>query len=474
MQDDNMFEKSDNLENAQPVNDMFENQANDEIDIELDPELTSDSTQNTAQTDSYYKNYEEPHIEPIAPIMPQIEKNPYEPIEKANSSKGIKVFAVILALLIIISASVTGGYYLGTTINKNIISVDLASKPSIENALTTSQIFNNVSPSVVGVYVYSLEDERVYSATGVIYSKDGYIITNDHIYANIPAAKFKVYTHDNKMYSATFIAGDTRTDLAVLKVTDADNVPFKPATLGNSSQVVAGESAIAIGRPNGATSSSIVSEGIISTASVRVSTTSNYTNNLLQTDCAINPGSSGGALCNIYGQVIGITSAKLTGDDYEGIGYAIPTTTVKKVVDSLIKYKTVKNRAKLGISYIHIDELTAELSSLPCGLQIGEIDKSSDLYGKSVEVKDIITHVNSTRISDVNVLLNIIENGKAGDTLNLTIYSNKNKKSFDINVKLLEDKGGSSYTLKKQENNTSNNTNNNNYNSEEFDFPNGE
>ena len=446
----------------------------DEPDFELDPELTSSVLENNTERNRVFGEINNKPIEPIAPIMPQIEKNAYQPTEQIASSKGVKVFAVIIALILLISACVTGGYYLGiSTQDGSKPVVDLASKPKSDKALTTSQIYNNVSESVVGIYVYNTEKGISATATGVIYSKDGYVITNDHIYDGIAGAKFKVYTHDNKMYSADYIAGDTRSDLAVLKITNAENVTFKPAELGNSSEAVVGESVVAIGRPNGATHSSIASEGIISATSTRVSTTTSYTSSLIQTDCAINPGNSGGALCNIYGQVIGITNAKLVGDEYDGVGYAIPTTTVKKVVESLIKNKTVKGRAKLGISYIHIDELTAELSNLPCGLKIAAIDKSCDLYGKSVEVDDIITHVNSVELSDSNIILDIIDSSKPGDTLDLKIYSVKTKKSFDINVKLLEDTGSSSYTLKSQENNKEN-PDNNNYNSSEFNFPNGE
>lgn len=485
--DNNLFE------NKEPNADkpVFQNEANsqasqisfntesvsdtDDSEIELDLDLAEsleefDSRELEAFSDSSVNSIEQP-IEPIAPIMPQIEKTTYKPIEQSASSKGIKVFAVIISLMVLISACITGGYYLGVSSN-NVIAptVDLASKPKPQDALTASQIYNNISPSVVGIYVYNSESGIASTATGVIYSEDGYIITNDHIYDGVVAAKFKIYTHDKKMYSADYVAGDTRSDLAVLKITNANNTTFKPAKLGDSSQAVVGESVIAIGRPNGATNPSIASEGIISVVSTRVSTTSSYTSSLIQTDSAINPGNSGGALCNIYGQVIGITSAKLVGDEYDGVGYAIPTTTVKKVVDSLIKHKTVKGRAKLGISYLHIDELTAELSKIPCGLQIAAIDKSCDLYGKSVDVKDIITHVNSIELTDSNIILDIIDAAAPGDTLELKIYSVAKKQSFDITVKLLEDSGSSSYTSQKQQNNK----NDKEYNSSEFNFPNGE
>ncbi len=455
-----------------------QNPVSEDGEIELDPTFVEFSEENDSDNintsnDSYDDCSEKP-IDPIAPIMPRIEKTTYKPIEISKSDKGIKVFAFIIAFLILISACVTGGYYLGISSNKSTTpKVDLASKPKSENALTASQVYNAVSPSVVGIYVYNSDEGIASTATGVFYSEDGYIITNDHIYDGVAAAKFKVYTHDKKMYSAKYVAGDTRSDLAVLKVTDADNIKFKPAALGNSSEAVVGESVIAIGRPNGATNPSIASEGIISAVSTRVSTTTSYTSSLIQTDSAINPGNSGGALCNSYGQVIGITSAKLVGDEYDGVGYAIPTTTVKKVVDSLIKHKTVKGRARLGISYLHIDQLTAEITKNPCGLQIAAIDKSCDLYGKSVEINDIITHVNSLELTDSNIILDIIDAAKPGDTLQLKIYSVKNKQSVDITVKLLEDNGTSSYTTQKQQNDKNNNDDNE-YNSSEFNFPNGE
>lgn len=462
------------LSNDEKIDSIGQTVTAEDLDIELDPSLAESFEENESAnfdlSDSFSEFNERP-IDPIAPVMPQIDKAPYEPIDKTNSGKGIRVFAFIIAFMVLVSACVTGGYYFGiSSSNINTPTVDLASKPEAENALTASQVYNNISPSIVGIYIYSTESAEPSTATGVIYSKDGFIITNDHIYDGIAAAKFKIYTHDKKMYSAKFVAGDERSDLAVLKITDADNITFKPAELGNSSEIVVGESVIAIGRPNGAANPSTASKGIISAVSTRVSTTTSYPSRLIQTDSAINPGNSGGALCNIYGQVIGITSAKLVGSEYDRVGYAIPTTTVKKVVDSLIKNKTVKGRAKLGVSYLPIDELKAELNKIPCGLQIAAIDKSSDLYGKAVEVNDIITHVNSIELTDSNIILDIIDASAPGDTLQLKIYSVKKKQSLDVTVKLLEDTGTSSYTTQKQ----SNDKNDTEYNSSEFSFPNGE
>lgn len=433
-------------------------------EIELDPVLNYAEPSSFSDTVPNDNNFYKPQ-EPIAPIMPIITDNEYVKLDNNSASKGIKIFAIIIALLVVISGSITGGYLLGKYSNGSLTNsvADLASKPLPEDAMSAAEVFGEVNPSVVGVYVYSKSGATA-SATGVIYSKDGYVITNDHIYANITSPKFKIFTSEGKSYDATYVAGDTRSDLAVLKIYGGTNL--KPATFGNSDEITVGEVVVAIGRPNGASKDSTISEGIISVASTRVSTTTSYTSRLIQTDTALNPGNSGGALCNLYGQVIGITSAKLVGD-YEGVCYAIPTTTVKKIVDSLITNKAVKNRARLGISYVEIDAVSSEVLKVPTGLKIGEIDSDSDLYGKSVKQDDIITHINGKQITDDDFVLNIIEDSVPGDTITLTIYSSTKGNSFDVTVKLLADEGSSSYIGGKGDSTEE-------YTSSQFSFPNGE
>lgn len=452
-------------------------EAPDDSEIELDPAIEEIKVETDKIEDYVSPTPEDPFAEePLAPVMPIIQTNPYVEKKSEKSNKGVKVFSLILAFLIVASVFMSGGYFLGNYNKKTNVSAatQLEQKPTPDKALTSSQIYENVNKSIVGIYVYNSSGIKS-SASGVIYSEDGYIVTNDHIYSEAQNAEFKVYTSDGTCYSADFVAGDTRSDLAVLKVRNPKN--FVPAVFGDSSQINVGETVVAVGKPNGAAEQAIASEGIISAASRRVSITSSYTGVYIQTDSAINPGSSGGALCNIYGQVIGITSAKIVGDEYEGVGFAIPTTVMKKNVDLLIKYKFVKGRAKLGISYIAVDELSAEINNSPVGLQIATIDESSDLFGKSVAAGDIITKVNGTEIKDSSVILDVIDSKNAGDTINLTIYSVKGKNSFDISVKLLEDKGGSSYT---SEEDTSKNQSGNNkkedneYNQSEFNFPIGD
>ena len=362
--------------------------------------------------------------------------------DKANK-RGLRVFILLLCIIIAISGAAAGGYFAGKVTTKNPAngenSLLLESKPVGEDALAYETIYENVNKSVVGIVVYNDNGVQGY-ASGVVYSEDGYIITNDHIYEDVASAKFKIYTFDGNIYDATFKAGDTRSDLAVLKVNSAG---FFPATFGNSDEINCGETVLAIGRPNDATANSSVTEGIVSYTDRRVTNSTNYSSKLIETDSAINPGSSGGALVNLYGQVVGITSLKVVGDEYEGIGYAIPTTTVKRVVESLIENGKVIDRARLGISYQEVDAVTAAINKTSTGLLVASVTEDSDLFGKVGE-GDIITHVNGDAITRDDVILDVIEANKPGEVLEFTVIT-KDGKTVTVSGRLLADEGGSSY-----------------------------
>ncbi len=477
MNDNNKNENlNDNLEENFPsteVTNIIEKSAVEE-ELELDPEIVKTVSEDSSANENSTATVTDFFDEAMPPIMPQIEQNRYTPTNRKKASKGTRVFALILAFLMVASIFMTVGYIMGNNIGPKLPTpdVDLANRPSNDNALSVSQVFALVDKSVVGIYVYN-STGIASTASGVIYSKDGYVVTNDHIYSGVKDPKFKVYTSDGTMYSAKFIAGDTRSDLAVLKIENPGSLT--PAIFGNSNELFVGETVIAVGRPNGATEDSIASDGVVSDKSRRVAITSTYSGNYIQTNTAINPGSSGGALCNVYGQVIGITSAKIVGDEYEGIGFAIPTTIMKKNVELLIEHKYVKGRAKLGISYIEIDALTAEISGSPAGLKIETIDESSPLYGTDAKVGDIITKVGGKDIIASSIMLDEIESKQAGDKLILTVYSTKRKLYFDVTAVLLEDGGGSNYN----KSTTSSlpeggNSNGENYNKDQFPFPNGD
>ena len=383
-----------------------------------------------------------------------------EPRPEKIKNKGLRVFCLILALVLIVSLSLCVGYFAG--INKNGgkissvsgVSANLESRPDSDVGLAKnySEALSKVEKSVVNILVYNDSNSASGIASGVIYSKDGYIVTNDHIYDSIPKAKFLVRLYNGEEYKASFVAGDVRSDLAVIKL-DEKVKDLVPAKFGNSNDVIVGESVIAVGYTSSYGDSVTLTGGIISAVNRRVtSTTTNYASSFLQTDATINPGNSGGALSNMYGQVIGITSSKLAGDEYDAVSYAIPTTTMEKVVKSLIEKGCVDNRAKLGITYTEINSVMSENEKTPVGVYIASISEDSDLYGKGFGEGDIITHVNGVEIISKNVLLDVIDNTNANETIRLEIYMSNKKTSKEIDVKLKADKGSSSYSTKESSN----------------------
>lgn len=448
---------SEGLEEREPIEET-ENPTNK-------PSFANESTDEDLFTEESFNTEPEIFSNPIqySPVKPYSD---YKPM-----SNGLKIFAVIIALLIVVSGSCLGGYFVGknsvSTSGRKHAEVNLAARPAKTDEYTEAQIYDMINESIVGIYVYNSEGS-LSQASGVVYSEDGYIVTNDHIYSEVPSAKFKIYTSDGKEYNAKYVAGDTISDLAVLKV---DNVKLSPATFGNSNELFHGEHVVAVGRPNDATDDSSITSGIISAVHRRVQTTSSYSANLIQTDSAINPGSSGGALANMYGQVIGITSSKLAGVEYDSVGYAIPTVTMKRIVEELIKDGKVTSRAKLGISYQAIDSVAAEINGYNhVGLYVAEVSEDSALYGK-VKESDVITHVNGIEIINDTIILDIIEESRAGDTITVTVVT-QNNKTTDYSVRLSPNVGESSYTTEaiKQENNNGEGS----QGGPTFDFPFGE
>ena len=377
-----------------------------------------------------------------------------QPMEdRKPMSRGLKLFTLLLVGIIALTAACAGGYYMGKISVPNgfvgsEVTVGLEAKPKDNDEMTAAQVYKALNPSVVGICVYN-DAGKAANASGVIYSKDGYIVTNDHIYSEVAAPKFKIYTYDNKEYDAEYVAGDQVSDLAVLKVKDAK---FEAAVFGNSDQIIFGENVVAVGRPGGAANASSVTKGIISATSRRVQTTSSYSARLIETDCPINPGSSGGALVNMYGQVVGITSSKLASADIDAVGYAIPTTTVKRIVEELIKNGRVLSRAKLGITYRAIDSVTAEMNGYSyTGLYVESVSEDSDLYQKLTK-GDIITHINGVEVTSDVIVLDIIEKSKAGDTMKVT-FVNSDGESKTLEAVLRANIGESSYHTKEESSN---------------------
>ena len=387
-----------------------------------------------------------------------IEYNNSNVIQKKNRYKFILLILIISIIGIsIISISIittlnNSNQLLKSQENKNQSShLNINSSPdnidktntSDEN-LSISDIAERVTPSVVGVVVYNqtLSFKPTGQGSGVIMSKDGYIITNAHVIMNENgsiADGIKVVLNNQEEYEATVIGTDSKTDLAVIKI-NANNLT--PAEFGDSQSLKVGVPVIAIGNPSGIQLAGSVTKGIISAVGRDIQ--EGYSTTFLQTDAAINPGNSGGALVNMNGQVIGINSSKISAVDFEGIGFSIPIGEAKPIIDSLINYGYVKDRVVLGISYSVIDKVLARLNNIPSGLRIMNIDKNSDIFLKGVKVGDIITEADGTKIESTNDLVNILKEKKPDDTVSLVLFrisSIGQNNTITVNITLEEDKG---------------------------------
>lgn len=433
--------------------------------------VASEGAEPLPDSENVEGNFNEPPTNAAAPIYNPVSFTEVKPIESYRPmSRGLKLFSLLIAAVILLTGTCLAGYYAGKSSvksgNTSKVSVNLEARPADTDEMTEAQVYEAVNKSIVGIVIYNSQGKGS-QASGIVYSEDGYIITNDHIYSEVSAPKFKIYTYDGKEYDAEYVAGDVISDLAVLKVKSAK---LEPAVFGNSDDLFHGEHVVAIGRPSDATDASSITGGIISAVSRRVQTTSNYSSRLIQTDSAINPGSSGGALVNMYGQVIGVTSSKLASVEYDAVGYAIPTVTMKRIAEELISEGKVVSRAKLGITYTAIDSVTAEINSYDyVGLYVASVTEDSDLYGK-VNEGDVITHINGIAVTSDDVVLDIIEQSSAGDKISVTVVTESGQ-TKELEAVLKANTGESSYNASESTNNNSQGGSSSGNEGGAFDFP---
>ncbi|MGN0500121.1 MAG: S1C family serine protease [Ruminococcus sp.] len=323
--------------------------------------------------------------------------------------------------------------------NPSYEGVDLKAKPSDsgDSKYNTEYASNEVTDSIVGVLCYS--DEVTSSAqcssqgSGIIITSDGYVITNSHVIGNSKTDYLiEVVTSDGRQYKAGVVGYDTRTDLALLKMDDASGL--KAVSFGNSKDVALGESVIAIGNPGGLKYNNSITKGIVSAVDRQISSTTNV--KFLQTDAAINPGNSGGALVNMYGQVIGVASAKIAATDYEGMGFAIPSATVKDVIDDIMKLGYVDGRVKIGIT----GENAKGSGNTPSGIAVYGIDKNGPCDNTELKVYDIITGADGKTVTNFAEFFDILEGHKAGDSIELEYYRSKDGSTGKITITLQESK----------------------------------
>lgn len=303
---------------------------------------------------------------------------------------------------------------------------------ALENALPLPEIVKKVSPSVVGVS--TILNGGTASGTGFIISEDGYIVTNYHVIEGAQAVSVSLLqSEDGEEIPAQIIGGDEQTDIAVLKIDKTDCVPV---TLGKSSELIVGELAITIGNPLGSELSGTVTAGIISALNRKL-TIEGREMNLIQTDASINSGNSGGPLINSYGQVVGITSAKVATAYGEGLGFAIPIDEALPIISDLIEHGYVKGRPIVGITGETISDIYAQYYDIPRGFIVREVVKNGPADKAGVQVGDIVIGIEGTLIENMDEFNEIKKNYKAGDTITISVY--RNEKIVDLEITLAED-----------------------------------
>lgn len=305
-------------------------------------------------------------------------------------------------------------------------------------------------PSIVGIRMtikgnrlnyWGISNAQTSEGSGIIISKDGNIMTNYHVVSGADPKSgisdktlLEVFLPDGREAEATFIGGDSRTDLAVIKI-NLKNLPA--AELGDSSKLEVGELAVAIGNPLGMEFAGSVTVGVISALN-RTIELDNKTLSLVQTDAAINSGNSGGALLNSRGQVIGINSAKIAASGVEGLGFAIPINDAKPIVDQLLTFGYVKGRPFIGISGREISDIFSRDFNLPKGIYITEVTAGSGAEKAGIKVNDVLVSLDGKKVETMKDIDSIKKDHKAGDTVSVTVM--RNEKSIDLKLTFDEEK----------------------------------
>ncbi len=305
---------------------------------------------------------------------------------------------------------------------------------SDSGALDFSTIYEKCSPSVVGIKVFKGSDNDYFAwGTGVIASENGYIITNTHVIDGGETAK--VVLSDGKECDALLVGFDASSDIALLKI-DATGLPA--AEFASSSTLSVGDSVAAIGNPLGQNLSLTMTRGIVSALNREISY-NGTTMSLIQTDASINEGNSGGPLFNERGQVVGITNMKMIsnfGSGIEGLGFAIPSDTVKSIVSALITDGKVTGRITIGVTVGPVSEYAAKYYDIPQGLYVSYVTAGSDAEKQGIKAGDIIVSVNGKDAFTTQAVTEAKEGLEIGDSIEFTVW--RDGKTFDTTVKLMD------------------------------------
>lgn len=287
-------------------------------------------------------------------------------------------------------------------------------------------------------------------ASGIVFTEDGYILTNAHVVDGAERVEVIVNDYEDSetthTYEAEVIGSDTSTDIAVVKISRTE--PFRTAKIGDSDSLKVGQTVCAIGNPGVSGSvmfTHTMTQGIISGLN-RISLSTGYSTSYIQTDAAINSGNSGGALFDMYGNVIGVVNKKIVYDTVENIGFAITINEAKPVMEDLLSFGYVKSRPVLGITTIELNEYRAQAygTKLSKGLLVTEIREDAAVSKSDLRLSDIITKINGKNVETVTDVQGIIKNMKAGDKIKITVAREKENGTLDsveMEIELSESAG---------------------------------
>ncbi len=309
------------------------------------------------------------------------------------------------------------------------IDFDLELESAADSQLSLTELYNQCAPSITAITGY-VGDNGYSWGTGVVISEDGLILTNAHVIDG--CNRVEVICFDDSTYEAKLVGADSISDLAVLKI---DAKGLVAAQFGDSTVLQVGDPVAAIGNPLGETFRTTLTDGIISAIERDISY-NGHSMSLLQTNTAINEGNSGGALFNMYGQVIGITNMKMMSSysSIEGIGFAIPSSVVQQVVDSLVQTGKVQGRPSIGITVGGIPESAAKEYDLPDGLYVSAVNEESDAYKKGIRPGDVVLEVNGIAVTSTSEVNAIKEKLQVGDTMEFLIWRDGQSIVFEVEL----------------------------------------
>lgn len=423
-------------------------------------------------------------VEPAAD--PVVTNTPAQP-KKHHLGAG-RVVALLLSCAVISAACGFGGAILAqngsrtgkttvqqsnrtaTTVNVKKVDGQTLMSPAEVYASTVNSVVS-INCSAVSTNIFGQQTESASSGSGFIYTADGYIVTNQHVIANASSINVTLYNGDT--YPATLVGSDSDYDVAVLKI-DAKDLPA--VTLGNSTDVNVGDTVMAIGNPLGELTFSM-SSGIVSCVN-RAINVEGTPFNMIQVDASINPGNSGGPLMNLYGEVVGIVSAKYSSyadTTVEGLGFAIPINDVQSIISDIMENGSVTDKAYMAITAGTMTQQMAAQYKINAteGVFVYSVEDGGAGDKAGLKLGDVITKLNDTQITSMEDLSAAKKGFKAGDTVTLTVLRDgqeiTTQLTFDAQPQTTDDTTDSSQSSGNGYNNDSNGYNGNGY-SDLYDY----